>query len=212
MNTLPAQRRSLMLALGFRDAFIPESSGVLIAVPLEVDVAGRRAWRGDDATYRVSMAGPTPVVPALPWPVTVAVPSGDYVAFEPMTVTVAPVPSTPPTRADYLRVLPLWPTRRLRVPPGETAVHAVIRQAGAPQAGLRVQLHAGPVPPAGTPQARTDEGGTFVYRLPFLSGTPSSAALSLTVTVRDGVTPVTVTPSTLTLARGRLHTLSFERL
>jgi hypothetical protein len=207
---LNEKQRRLVLAVAFRDIFFPDPAAALIAVPLAVEVLGIVAWRGDDATYRISVPSGT-AVPAPPWAVTVSAPGGEYVQLDPITVPGAPVPSTPPVRSDYLRTFPLLPTRLLRLPPGETAVQGVIRKLGVAQAGLGVTLHPGSVPSAGTPQARTDAAGQFVYRLPDVTGAGLGAAVSLTVTVVAGGVPVTVSPATVTLAAGRVQTLSFER-
>ena len=208
---VPPGRRVLAAAFAFRDVFVPESAGVLVAVPLEVSALGALAWRGDDGTYRISLSGPAPTVPAGTFPVSVSAPGGAYAALDPITVTLPRAVSSPPVRGDFLQIVPLWPTRRLRLPPGETAVHGVVTQLGVPQPGLRILLHPGAVPPPGTPEARTDERGEFVYRFPLGPGVAATAPMSLTVTCFDPIDPLTLTPSALTLAAGRVHTLSLQR-
>jgi hypothetical protein len=209
-TSIPAQHRTLAFAIGFRDVFVPDGAGRLVGVPLEVTALGVSAWRGEDRTYRVSLPGIAPVPPG-PVLVTVVAPGGEYVAHEPITVTLPLAASMPPQRAELLVVHPLWPTRRLRLPTGETAVHATVTQAGVPQPGLRVLLHPGALPPSGTPEARTDAAGEVVYRFPLAPGAATGGDLQLTVTVLDGAVPVPVTPATLALAPGRVHTLSFLR-
>ncbi|MEZ4235265.1 MAG: hypothetical protein R3F59_03725 [Myxococcota bacterium] len=208
---VPVQRRALAFAAAFRDVFVPAAEQRWIEVPLDVRALGVAAVRGADRTWRVSLTGRQPAVPAGTFPITVAAPGGEYVAFDPLDVTLPLATSSPPLREELLLVYPLWPTRRLRLPPGETAVHGAITQLGVPQPGLRVLLHPGPTPPPGTPEARTDAAGELVYRFPLGPSAATGSDLVLTVTVLDGAVPVPVVPASLTLAPGRVHTVSFLR-
>jgi hypothetical protein len=74
-----------------------------------------------------------------------------------------------PTRADYLIVTNLWPTRVFRIPFDETAITAVFRSNAVPSVvGLKVTVWSathGAVPPPGAPYTYTDSNGEFVVRL-----------------------------------------------
>jgi hypothetical protein len=205
------QHRRLAFAISFRDAFLPTAAAPPIRVRLEVDALGQRAFAAADGTYRVSVVGMPPVVPAGTFPITVRAPGGEYVASDPPpSVTLPRIVSVPPQQSDYLLIERLWPTRLFPIPLGETAVVGVVTQLGAPVPGLTVRLHEAVVPPPATPEARTNDEGEFVYRFPFAPGAAAATPLSLHVTVLDGATPVLVTPSALQLAAGRVHTISFN--
>lgn len=159
----------------FEDAF----SGRVVDVPLDVRVdtiapayphmplLPWRAVRGDDATYRFGVSGGT-VPPVGPLAVTIQIPGAEYAAFESLSMVLPRTVSTPPTRADFLIVSDLWPTRVFRIPDGETAVVGTIRSVGAlaSVAGLRVTMwSAANAAPPSTPYTYTDANGDFVARL-----------------------------------------------
>ncbi len=208
---IPLQQRGLAFAVTFRDRFLPEVEHPPIRVPLEVEALGRRAFAASDGTFRISVVGTPPLVPAGTFPITVRAPGGEYVAFDPTEVTLPRAVSVPPQRSDYLLVESLWPTRLFPIPRGETAVIGVVTQAGIPQPGLTVQLHQSGAPLPNTPETRTNDAGEFVYRFPFAPGAASPDPLFLNVTVLDGIVPAPVVPAAVQLATGRVHTLTFNR-
>jgi hypothetical protein len=76
----------------------------------------------------------------------------------------------------------LWPTRALKVPPGETAIVAAVKSAGAnPVEGLRIKVWTGLGPPA-TPYTYTNAAGEALFRLPDLK-TVVGGVISPTATV-----------------------------
>lgn len=206
---LPMQQRALAFAIGFRDRFLPNPDDPPIRLPLEVEALGQRAVAGADGTYRISVTGTPPVIPAGTFPISVRAPGGQYVAFDPIEVTLPLPASVPPRRMDYLLLQPLWPTRRRALPHGETALVGTITTQGLPLPGLTVLLHQGQGPLPGTPDARTDATGSFVYRLPFARGATSASPLSFNLTVLDGSTALAVMPHAVSLAPGRTNTLLF---
>lgn len=212
MLDLPIQQRALAFAITFRDVFMPKVENPPIRVPLEIEALGQRALAATDGTYRFSVVGMPPQLPASVFPITVSAPGGEYAAFDPIEVTLPRVVSVPPQRSDYLLIALLWPTRLFSIPPGETAVIGYISHEGTPQAGLEVILHESPLPLSDAPKARTDAAGEFVYRFPLAPGAASPDLLSLNVTVLDGSAVVLVTPAAVQIATGRVHTLSFLRL
>lgn len=184
-NVSPATRHSLCAAWQFTDAFSLRP----IAVPLTVTVpaiAPPYPWMpalpwtavdGGDGVYRFKVTNGV-VAPTGTLAVNVAVPTSDYVAFEPLAMTLVPtgmhgVAPRPlagpyPQRSDFLLSTPLWPTRVFRIPPGETAVvGSITNAASAPVAGLKVTMWSSAYAnaPAGTPYTYTDANGDFVFRL-----------------------------------------------
>jgi len=141
-----------------------------LQAPRRPDLPWRAVCRLDDATYRLMVTDPVEL-PAGTIPVRVDASGGEYVNFEPFNVALPrPHLAHPPTpdRSDYLVQRVLWPTRRARLEPGETALIGHVVTGGVnPIAALRVRLSAiGPVPP--TPYTYTDDRGEFVFRLPTL--------------------------------------------
>jgi hypothetical protein len=207
--SLPMQQRVLAFAIGFRDRFLPSPDDPPIPVPLEVESLGQRAFGGADGTYRISVTGTPPVIPTGTFPISVRAPGGQYVTFDPIEVTLPLPVSIPPQRSDYLLLQSLWPTRMLSLPTGETALAGTITEQGLPRPGLTVLLHEGTTPPSGTPDARTDATGSFLYRLPFARGATSPSPLSFNLTVLDGATVLAVTPAAVALVPGRTNNVSF---
>jgi hypothetical protein len=186
-------RHRLAVAVHFTDIFTSRP----IAAPLDVRidtlpiVAGmpRMPWRAvrgpNDQTYRFLVTNET-VMPAGTLTVVVTSPNHEYAsfeAFEPFTVTLPRPLAHPPTpaRSDYLIARPLWPTRSLRLPPGETAILGRLVSAGAtPTAGLKVTIWRDGTSMPATPYTYSNNAGEFVFRLPGLKsvngGTVSTTA------------------------------------
>jgi hypothetical protein len=172
-------RHRLAAALRFVDAFTARP----IAVPLDVRaealpvVPGMPAlpWKAtpapSDESYRLLVSNDT-AMPAGAIDVDVTAPGGQYVNFEPLVVTLPrPLVAHPPTpaRSDYQVQHPLWPTRSLKLPPGETAIIGRFTSGGvSPIAPLKttIWLDGTPMPPA--PYSYSTDRGEFVHRLPTL--------------------------------------------
>lgn len=148
------------------------------------DLPWRAVRRAHDGTYRFVASRPVQL-PNGALPVLVDAPAGEYVNFEPFTVMLPrPHAVHPPTpdRADYLIERALWPTRRARLEPGETAIVGRVRSGGVnPVARLRVRLSPGVVPP--TPYTYTDERGEFVFRFPALKRQVIGAVVTSTASL-----------------------------
>jgi hypothetical protein len=175
----PAATYRLAAAWLFVDAF----SGRAVDVPLSVRVDAInppypsmprlpwRAVRGADATYRFVYAEGT-ALPRQTMSVTCDIPGGAYRAFEALSMTVPRTAAIPnhPTRADFLIVTRLWPTRVFRIPFDETAITGeVLSSAAHPSvAGLKVTVWSaqyGGIAPPNAPYTYTDARGDFVVRL-----------------------------------------------
>jgi hypothetical protein len=131
-----------------------------------------RAARGpNDGTYRFLVNNET-VMPIGNIPVTVIAPGKEYVDFEPFAVALPrPFVAHPPTpaRSDFLVQHPLWPTRSLGLPAGETAIVAHFISGGVtPIARLKVTIwpDGQAIPPS--PYTYSTDDGELVYRLPNL--------------------------------------------
>lgn len=214
LSPIPRQHRELLVALRFHDVFQDPNVPLRVALDVRIDALGLVGFPAADGTWRFSVVGVPPPTVAGTFAVTVGCPSGEYVAFDPISVTLPIVPTTsPPVAAEFLVVIPLWPTRRLAIPTGEGAVTGVVRQAGVPQPDLRVVLHPLVAPPPGTPVARTDPTGTFLYRLPRAPSATTADPLTLHVVVTDAASaPVPVTPTPIVLPPGQRLVLAFEAL
>jgi hypothetical protein len=212
--------RVLGAVVTFRDVFyLPFNDDTpLVRARLDVSIPARK-WRAsfseNDATYRFSMAGEP--VPTGTFDVQVDVRDDTYAHFEPFQLTLPVTPSAPPRASDFLVVKPLWPTRRFRVPRGETAVVGQLHHPTLPTAGLRVRMFpAGPPPPV-APYTYTDAQGGFLFRFPRLDTavlpTPPQkvATVELQVEVTDGGAPVAVTPSTFAVLLGMTQFMAFTR-
>jgi hypothetical protein len=200
----------LAAALRFVDAF----TGKAIGVPLDVRAEAlpvvkgmpQLPWRAipgpNDGTYRFFVTNAT-VMPVGPVPVTVTAPRHEYVDFEGLAVVLPrPLVAHPPSpaRSDYLVEKALWPTRVLKVSPGETALVAHVKSAGAnPVANLRIKIWAGLGPPPASPYAYTDAAGDVLFRLPDLKtvvGGVISTTVNLNLEIRvPPLYAVTVAPT-----------------
>jgi hypothetical protein len=182
----------------------------------------RAISRPSDGTYRF-MVSNRAVLPVGAIAITVSAPGREYVNFETFSVTLPrPFVAHPPTpdRSDFLIERPLWPTRSLRIPPGETAVVGHVKTAGTTAiAGLRIKIWPSGSPMPATPYAYTDDAGEFLFRLPALKGSvsggvvTSSASLALDVRLPPAyVTPVvpTVPPIPFTVTLGGISTVQID--
>ena len=190
----------LAVALRFVDAF----TETLVPVALHVSIPTLNwlaVFRPPDGTYRFVTLRE---LPSGPFGVAVTVPGGEYVNWEPFQVSLpCATPTAPPVKAaDFLVTRALWPTPRLRLPYGETAVCGrLVGGAGQSVDNLRVTLFesSGPVP-ASAPYARTDRDGRFLFRLPTwkrqFNGSSAVTTALLGIEVRDVSNNVlAVTPS-----------------
>lgn len=195
----PSVRHRLAVALRFVDAF----TGTLITLPLDVRVETiapayvgmpRLPWRAQravDGSYRLLATNGTQP-PVGPIDVVVSAPGEEYLDLEPAPIVLPrPIAGTFPVRSDFLVTRRLWPTRRLALPVGETAIVGTIRTAGgAAAAGYRVTLGEAPIP-AAAPYGYTDADGDFLVRLPnvrTLSPPPGSvirAVAPLSIEIRS---------------------------
>ena len=194
------------------DATPPVRAPLLVTIPS----LRWRALAGDDVTYRFSLPTLTESfagqVPSTPLDVEVESLDGTYHNFEPFQVTL-PVPlSSPPRRSDFLFTKPLWPTRKLRLITGETAIAgSIVSSSGSqPIEGLKVVIYGPGGPIAGGPYMYTDASGDFLFRLPFLQSS-TSAPVTVTIAVSDSGGPITVTPPSLTISLGEVATAQFIR-
>jgi hypothetical protein len=157
--------------------FIDAFTGALITLPLEVRVEALpavvgmprlpwRAYHAGDGTYRFQTTGWT-IPPVGATVILVTAPGGEYLDLEPAPVVLPrPIAGPFPTRGDMIVTHRLWPTRRLTLPIGETAVVGTLRTvAGAAAAGYRVTLGEAPIG-AATPYGYTDATGDFLVRMP----------------------------------------------
>ena len=206
-------RHRLATAVRFVDMFTSRP----VTVPLDVraeslpPVVGMPAlpWRAvagpNDGSYRLLVSNDT-AMPGGAITLDVTAPGAQYFDFEPLVVTLPrPLVAHPPTpaRSDFLVEHTLWPTRALRLPPGETAVAGRITSGGAsPRAGLKITIwrDGSPMPPS--PYTYSDDRGEFVFRLPDLKtvvGGVIAAAASLRINLAlpplftTSVAPVQIT-------------------
>jgi len=183
----------LAAAVRFQDAF----TLLPIDVPLDVRIEALPIvkcmpfvpWKAipgpTDATYRF-LVGDRTVLPVGAIPVTVTAPRAEYVDFEGFSMVLPrALVAHPPTPAatDYLIEKTLWPTQALKVPPGETAIVAIVKSAAAnPVVGLRLQVWTGAGPAPAVPYTYTNAAGEALFRLPDLK-TLVGGVLSPTATV-----------------------------
>ncbi|HET6639925.1 MAG TPA: hypothetical protein VFH82_14205 [Gemmatimonadota bacterium] len=222
----PQVRHRLAGAMRFEDAF----TGLPVAARLDVRAETLPIvrdmpllpWRAvpvADGTYRFLVSRNT-AMPVGALTITVTAPDGEYEANEACLLTLPlPIAGAFPTRSDYLVRCTLFPTRRLRLPPGETGVIGrILNGAGTPVAGLRVRIAEAPAPiAAAVPHTYTTSDGTFLVRLPGLraiTGSPPVASPRTTASIvieliNPPAVPVPLTAPVfpLALALGRTTTL-----
>lgn len=213
----PRLRRTLSVVYRFYDAFFfpIDDHTPPVTSPLDVSIPsfGWSALRSDgDGSYRFSALTLTQPAPSgINLAVKVEAPGGEYVNYEPILLTL-PVPlSTPPKRADFLLMKPLWPTTALRPLDGETAVRGHIRSSTAqPVANLKVQAWLGGalVPPPSTPFTRSNAYGEFLFRFPRLKGVLGHT-VSINVRLEDGA--IAVAPNSMPIVLGQTQIIGFQR-
>lgn len=188
----------LAAAVRFLDAF----TGAAIGVPLDVRAETLPIVKGmpllpwkalagpTDATYRFLVSTGS-VMPVGPIPITVTAPRAEYVDFEGFSVVLPrPLVAHPPTpaRSDFLIEKTLWPTRVIKVPPGETAILATVKSAGATTVEkLKIKMWTGGGPAPVAPYAYTNASGEALFRLPDLKtvvGGVISATATLNLDIR----------------------------
>jgi hypothetical protein len=219
VTTQPFVSVDLVHRLGFAVRFFDIFTGETIAVPLVVTLPDLRwsAFRaGRDDTYRFVVSNRE--IPAGgPFDIRVEIPGGEYEARERMQVALPIVIGHPPpiVRADYLLEFPLWPTRRRRTPPGETAITGRIVSGGATGVnGLRVFLFLPPGPAPAVPYAYTSAAGEFLFRFPQLrsrmSGPVAITTETLDLVIRDPANAVVpVNPGSIVVDLGRPSLFEF---
>jgi hypothetical protein len=202
----------LAFALRFVDVFTRRP----IATPLSVTLPEQgwiAVYCAADASYRFLVT--EALLPSGSFQVVVEDPNQCYINHSPISLTLSSTSPTPPiSRGDYLIEHALWPTRKFRVPTGETAVVGRLVSSGAnPVDDLDIRLFpVGEAPPA-IPFARSNPDGEFLFRLPAVSresdGTPRPASIEVEVR-HEGVPLVSVTPSEFPPDPGRVQFRSFQ--
>lgn len=199
-------RHSLAVALLFEDIFSDDA----VRAPLEVSIPALR-WRAVwavDGTYRfVHTIGEPPVGT---FDVDVRAPGGEYTNFAPFQITLPHPGPTPPTRLGWLIKRPLWPTRTLRLSPGETGLVARLQAGGVAQAGRKVRFLGSGAPV--DPHTFSDGQGELLAYFPFLRrdvlDTPPVLDAELTLEIDDGA--ATASPATVTIPMGTVLFQRFE--
>jgi hypothetical protein len=234
MVTERSDRPAVVHRLGAVLRFVDIFSATPVTAPLDVRaetlpvVSGmpNTPWRAiprqSDATYRFLVSNRT-TLPVGAIPITVSAPGHEYVNFEAFTVVLPrPFVAHPPTpdRSDFLIERPLWPTRSLRVPPGETAVVGRVTTGGVTGiARLRIKIWPSGSPLPATPYTYTDDAGEFLFRLPALKGSVSGGVVTSTASLALDVrlppaytTPVVPTAPTIpfTVTLGRVSTVQID--
>jgi hypothetical protein len=146
----PQLQRTLSAVYRFYDAFLfpIDDATPPVTSPLQVSIPALE-WSAlrteSDSTYRFSALTLTRPAPSGgPMDVQVTAVNGDYTSLQPISLTLPLPVSSPPKRADFLLLTPLWPTPAFRPPGGETAVRGSIQSLTAkPVAGLKVEMWPG---------------------------------------------------------------------
>lgn len=201
----------LAAALRFFDVFTSRP----VETPLKVTIPGLdwTAVRCDnDSTYRFMVTEAR--VPSGTFQVVVEDPEKIYVNHQLIELTLPAASATPPiSRGDFLHEYPLWPTRRYKIPPGETAVVGRLTSTSSSDVeNLEVRIYPAGQSPPDTPFACSDMDGEFLYRLPDVvsdtNGDPRPANLAVQVQ-REGAAVGPVTPSSFRPIPGRMCTITF---
>jgi len=215
----PLLNRTLSAVYRFYDAFLfPLGESALpIASPLQVSIPKLRwdALRSDDdLTYRFSCSTLTgPPISGLNFDVSVVAAAGDFINFEPISLTLPLPVSTPPLRSDFLIPKPLWPAVSFRPPEGETAIRGQLKSpTSQPVADIKIEMWTGvsPTPPPGTPYTRSDAKGSFLYRLPLLPQ-PPAPAVTVTMHLRLNGGLLAATPASLAVVWGATQIFQIQR-
>ena len=168
--------------------------------PLRVtipELGWKAVHRATDSTYRFVVTEAN--VPTGTFRVIVEDPDQRYVNHSPITLTL---PLTSPGLVEHA----LWPTRKFKVPTGETAMVGRLVSTSA-------SFSPADQPPPTMPFARSNQNGEFLFRLPEVSresdGTPRPASMAVQVT-REGVPVGSVAPSTFVPDPGQVQFIRFE--
>lgn len=226
LSSAPQIRHHLAAAIRFEDVFTgqPTEGELDVRVDTLPVVANmpRQPWqasRASDGTYRFFVSQNT-AMPVGPLTVTVTAPNREYENYQPFVLTL-PLPWAGPfpARSDFVVRRGIWPTRQLRLQPGETGVTGrVVDATGTPVPGLRVRMAEAPAPiAAAVPATYTASDGSFLVRLPGLrsmTGSPPVAAprttaslvIELLTSAMVVVNP-TSPPFPVTTTIGRVSTL-----
>ncbi len=215
----PIFQRSLSAVFTFYDAFLyppgssqPPDPTPLVGSPLGVSIPSLQwqAAAADDGSYRFSALTLTQPAPGgANLAVQVDAPLGDYLSFDPITITL-PLPiSSPPLRSDFLIPTKLWPTVAFRPPSGETAVRGIIASPTAqPVSNLKIEMWLGAGPAPGSPYTFTNLNGEFLFRFPLFQSA-SGQTTQANIQINSGAIPVL--PAAPTVLIGATQILQFQR-
>lgn len=198
----PVVHHALGIALLFEDVF----SGAPVRAPLRVSIPTLRwnAVAGGDGAYRFVWTIGEP--PAGTYAVEVVAPGGEYRNFEPFQITLPHPAPTPPTRQDWMMQRLLWPTRKLRLGPTQTALIGRFERGGVPQPGRKVRFI------GAAAHSYTDENGELLAYFPNakrdVMDTPPSVTLSLAIEVDNGT--ASVSPAAVSIVMGSVLFQRFE--
>jgi hypothetical protein len=199
-------RHTLAVSLLFEDIF----SDSPVRAPLEVRIPALdwRAVSATDGTYRfVHTLGE---LPTGSFDVEVVAPGEQYRNFAPFQITLPHAGPIPPTRLGWLIKRPLWPTRALRLSPGETALVARLETGGVARPGRKIRFLGSGAPV--DPHTFSDESGELLAYFPFAKrdalNMPPLLDLELTIEIDDGA--ATANPATATIPMGTTVFRRFE--
>lgn len=157
--------------LGIVIRFVDVFTGRVIDSPMRVSVPDQEwiAVKGKtDATYRFLFT--EQAVPAGNFTVEVISLTQEYQNLQVLQISLPVVPSIPPLRSDFIVEHPLWPTRKFKIPAGESAVTGRIVSGGVNAVDdLQIRFYEQGTLPSAAPAAFSDAQGEFVYRLPWYS-------------------------------------------
>lgn len=195
-------RHSLAIAVAFEDVF----AGTPVRAPLRVSIPAL-AWNAvarGDGTYRFVWTIGEP--PTGTFDVEVVAPGGEYRNFEPIQITLPHAAPTPPTRQDWMIVKTLWPTRKLRLGPGDTALVGRLETAGVPQPGRKVRFV------GQAAHTYTDEHGELLAYFPDAKrdvlDSPPTVTLDVAIEIDNG--SASASPTNVTIELGTVLFQRFE--
>jgi hypothetical protein len=149
------------------------SPGGRVLRPVAAQGSGR--LRHEDGTYRFTD------LPDGVYPVVCAVPSGDFVSWDPPLTVAAPL-----AQPGQAVARDLWPTPQATLPGGMTVVRGKLRGAGA---GAKVEI-------AGATEAftrftRADPSGELVFAVPARIKSETDGRIKLKISIDGGGSAVT---------------------
>jgi hypothetical protein len=153
----------LLAAIRFQDAFTKEQ----VRVPLRVSVPQLRLkgiYHAGSGVYSLAASGVS--LPSGTFPLVAEAPGEEYVLWEPHPLVLPLTSAAATLRERFLVDVPIHPTRRLRMRPGETTVVGrILRSASLAQTqDLQVQLIR--QAPLLSLETRTLGSGEFFFRVP----------------------------------------------